>query len=70
MRKRCHAEALGALKAHAWPGNVRELQNTVRNVVVLNEGETVEIDMLPRSFQGGVGGVPVADHVFAVNTMS
>ena len=47
------------LLGYGWPGNVRELQNTVRNVVVLNEGETVEIDMLPRSFQGGVGGVPV-----------
>ncbi|MBY0320004.1 MAG: sigma-54 dependent transcriptional regulator [Reyranella sp.] len=40
-----------ALLAHSWPGNVRELQNTVRNVVVLNEGATVEIDMLPRPFQ-------------------
>ncbi len=48
------------LLGYGWPGNVRELQNTVRNVVVLNEGETVEIDMLPRSFQSGVGGAPAA----------
>lgn len=48
------------LLSYGWPGNVRELQNTVRNVVVLNEGETVEIDMLPRSFQSGVGGAPAA----------
>jgi two-component system repressor protein LuxO len=46
-----------ALLAYAWPGNVRELQNTVRNVVVLNEGTTVEIDMLPRPFQIGAGSV-------------
>jgi two-component system repressor protein LuxO len=45
-----------ALLAYAWPGNVRELQNTVRNIVVLNEGTTVELDMLPRAFQLGVGG--------------
>lgn len=30
-----------------WPGNVRELSNVVRNVVVLNEGSTVEMSMLP-----------------------
>jgi len=48
------------LLGYGWPGNVRELQNTIRNIVVLNEGETVEIDMLPRAFQGGAGGVPVA----------
>lgn len=48
------------LLGYGWPGNVRELQNTVRNIVVLNEGETVELDMLPRAFQGGTGGVPVA----------
>jgi DNA-binding NtrC family response regulator len=48
------------LLGYGWPGNVRELQNTVRNIVVLNEGETVELDMLPRAFQGGVGGLPAA----------
>jgi two-component system repressor protein LuxO len=49
-----------ALLAYAWPGNVRELQNTVRNIVVLNEGTTVEFDMLPRAFQLGVGGAAAA----------
>lgn len=48
------------LLGYGWPGNVRELQNTVRNIVVLNEGETVEMDMLPRAFQGAGGGVPMA----------
>ncbi len=33
--------------AFSWPGNVRQLQNVVRNVVVLNEGEVVALDMLP-----------------------
>lgn len=28
--------------------------------MVLNEGETVEMDMLPRAFQGAGGGVPMA----------
>lgn len=37
------------LASYPWPGNVRELQNVIRNVVVLNEGETVTADMLPPS---------------------
>ncbi|MEM9632469.1 MAG: sigma-54 dependent transcriptional regulator [Pseudomonadota bacterium] len=39
-------EAEEALLAHSWPGNVREMQNTIRNLVVLNEGPIVELDML------------------------
>jgi DNA-binding NtrC family response regulator len=39
-------EAKAALLQHSWPGNVRELQNVVRNAVILNDGETVDADML------------------------
>ena len=35
------------LENYAWPGNVRELENAVRNIVVLNSGETVTPQMLP-----------------------
>ncbi|MBL4802061.1 MAG: sigma-54-dependent Fis family transcriptional regulator [Emcibacter sp.] len=35
---------------HMWPGNIRQLQNIIRNVVVLNSGEVVEMDMLPKDF--------------------
>ena len=30
-----------------WPGNVRQLLNVIRNVVVLNDGATVTLPMLP-----------------------
>nr|WP_274608841.1 sigma-54 dependent transcriptional regulator [Vannielia litorea] len=30
-----------------WPGNVRQLLNVLRNVVVLHDGEEVELSMLP-----------------------
>lgn len=30
-----------------WPGNVRQLLNVIRNIVVLNEGGRVTLDMLP-----------------------
>lgn len=32
---------------YGWPGNVRQVQNVLRNIVVLNEGEQVTLDMLP-----------------------
>ncbi len=31
----------------SWPGNVRQLLNVLRNVVVLNEGDTITSTMLP-----------------------
>jgi DNA-binding NtrC family response regulator len=34
-----------------WPGNVRELSNVVRNVVVLNEGNMIDMSMLPDLLQ-------------------
>ncbi|WP_376965739.1 sigma-54 dependent transcriptional regulator [Azospirillum sp. A26] len=40
-------EVEARLRAHDWPGNVRQLQNVVRNVVVLNDGPQVTLDMLP-----------------------
>lgn len=49
-----------ALLAHGWPGNVRELQNVVRNMVVLNDGETIEPDMLPRAFSAVPAGAAPA----------
>ena len=32
---------------YPWPGNVRQLQNVIRNVVVLNTGDTVTAGMVP-----------------------
>ncbi|ABV86760.1 sigma-54-dependent transcriptional regulator [Shewanella pealeana] len=40
-------EAKQCLKSYPWPGNVRQLQNVIRQIVVLNDSETIEIDMLP-----------------------
>ncbi|MBA6350274.1 sigma-54 dependent transcriptional regulator [Colwellia sp. BRX8-9] len=33
-----------------WPGNIRELQNVIENMVVINTGTEITIDMLPESF--------------------
>ena len=43
--------ALAALAGHPWPGNVRQLANVIRRVVVLDEGPTVGLAMLPESIR-------------------
>jgi two-component system repressor protein LuxO len=54
-------EASAILGGFSWPGNVRQLQNVVRNVVVLQDGETVSAGMLPPPLGAGTGPArPVA----------
>jgi two-component system response regulator HydG len=47
-----------ALMQHDWPGNVRQLINTVKNMLVLCEGESLETRHLPPEIAqpGDVGG--------------
>ncbi len=40
-------EAANALLTSDWPGNVRQLQNVMRNIVVMQTGPLVELQMLP-----------------------
>lgn len=49
-----------ALRTYAWPGNVREIENTMRSVVVLNEGEIVRANMLPQNLAAGAPPAPPA----------
>jgi len=52
-------ETLEIIRNYTWPGNVRELENVVRRLVVMNEGEFVEVPDLPDlmrfSARGGSG---------------
>lgn len=41
------------LRACPWPGNVRQLQNVLRTAVVLHDGATVTLDMLPAALRAG-----------------
>ncbi|MCL9782610.1 sigma-54 dependent transcriptional regulator [Vibrio sp. S4M6] len=40
-------EVVDRFNSYEWPGNVRQLQNVLRNVVVLNNGKQIDLDMLP-----------------------
>ncbi len=41
-------EAASAISTYPWPGNVREMQNAIRNTVVLNNAEIVDVSMFPK----------------------
>ena len=45
--QRFSPETESILLNYSWPGNVRQLQNVVRQIVLLNDGETVVPAMLP-----------------------
>jgi transcriptional regulator with PAS, ATPase and Fis domain len=40
-------EALRALREYTWPGNVRELENVIQSLVVMAEGDTLDVSDLP-----------------------
>lgn len=42
-------------RALPWPGNVRQVLNVIRNVVVLNDGGLVTLDMLPDTLERQIG---------------
>lgn len=41
------ADAETRIMSYSWPGNVRQLENTIRQIVVMNDGAAVTYDMLP-----------------------
>jgi len=48
-------------RALPWPGNVRQVLNVIRNIVVLNEGGLVTLDMLPDTLDRQIDpGAPTA----------
>jgi two-component system response regulator AtoC len=54
-------EAVAVLAAYGWPGNVRELRNLIERVVLLEEGERIEVahlspEVLGRVKSGGDAG--------------
>ncbi|MDR1613693.1 MAG: sigma-54 dependent transcriptional regulator [Planctomycetota bacterium] len=53
IEKRFSQKAMHALAAYSWPGNVRELRNVVKASALLNPGDVVEYEHLPRSLRAG-----------------
>ena len=49
--KRLSSRAMELLIRYPWPGNVRELENLMERLVILTEGEVVEVEDLPQRFR-------------------
>ncbi|ACM19888.1 sigma-54-dependent transcriptional response regulator [Geotalea daltonii FRC-32] len=45
-------KALEALKQYHWPGNVRELENTIERLLIMRNGETIDIGDIPPKLLG------------------
>ena len=41
------SDAMQALKRYPWPGNVRELENAVQRLVIMTDGDSIELKDLP-----------------------
>jgi len=42
--------ALKILRSYSWPGNVRELRNFCERMLILNAGQEIKVENLPREF--------------------
>jgi DNA-binding NtrC family response regulator len=62
-RKRLTPRAIDLLRQYPWPGNVRELENLVERLVILTEGDVIDLADLPEKFQGATAA-PVAPEEF------
>jgi DNA-binding NtrC family response regulator len=47
-------EAAAALRRYHWPGNIRELRNMIERVMILEEGQVIELENLPGNIQGNI----------------
>jgi two-component system, NtrC family, nitrogen regulation response regulator NtrX len=43
-RRRFTAQAIDALGRYRWPGNVRELKNVIQRLLILNRGESADVE--------------------------
>ncbi|GKT07395.1 sigma-54 dependent transcriptional regulator [Desulforhabdus sp. TSK] len=47
LMKKISRAALAAMQNYLWPGNVRELENAIERLVILTEGDEIQLDDLP-----------------------
>jgi DNA-binding NtrC family response regulator len=62
--KRLSPAAQELLQQYSWPGNVRELENLMERLVILAEGEAIEVSDLPDKFQRLILPPPTEAEVF------
>ncbi len=58
-------DAHDALVAYPWPGNVREVENLIQRLVVMCEGNTIEVADLPSHMRFSIGAAGRNDRTLA-----
>lgn len=53
-------QTMSALQRWSWPGNVRELQNVVERLLVLSDGDTLNVDGLPDHIKSSEPETPLS----------
>src|SRR5438874_7614579 len=57
LRKHIHGiapEVAAAFRPYAWPGNVRELRNVIERALILEDGDVITMQYVPRAVAEGV----------------
>ncbi len=49
--KRVSSAAMDAMQRYGWQGNVRELENVIERMVILTEGDEIQLEDLPQRMQ-------------------
>ena len=60
--RRITPEGLRPLVSYSWPGNVRELENVIERAVVLANGPSLTIDLLPDNLVGRGAKLALMEH--------
>jgi len=72
-RKKVSEGAMAALQAYDWPGNVRQLRNIVERLLILSNGDEIDLEDLPSevsnpgaesggsSLHAGIVGLPLRE---------
>ncbi len=56
VEKKISPEVLECLMKHSWTGNIRELKNLIEHMVVLTDGEAIDVCNLPEEIRGYAKG--------------
>jgi two-component system nitrogen regulation response regulator NtrX len=54
--KQMTSAAMDVLKRYRWRGNIRELRNTIERLIIMTEGEAIDVPDLPESLRADRNG--------------
>ncbi len=64
--KKISSEAMEVLVTYQWPGNIRELENTIERIVILSQGDKIEVEDLPLEVRLNTRACPITSEGFVL----